>query len=243
MVLGRMISKVPWYVSTVAVLATAAVLALLVNVLIGPYFERVYLNEADPLAASALEKGAEPSGGAGGQAAPGGAQSGEPRPDATRTQESGVAATTPATKAAGNPTAQPTATTAPASPAAPTATPTAAGPKVGVLAQGQFRDGEPGHNGKGVAKLLRDASGALVLRFENFSVTNGPDIFVILSTERDASNAAASAGLDLGRVRATDGNVNYAVPAGTDPSKYRSVIIWCRSFKVVFASASLEATP
>lgn len=125
--------------------------------------------------------------------------------------------------------------------AQPSAAAGAAGPA--VLAQGELRDGDPGHHGAGRARLIRGVDGALTLRFENFSVTNGPDLFVILSTDPAGSRGSATDAdaLNLGRLKATDGNVNYAVPAGADTAEYRSVIIYCRAFKVVFAVATLEA--
>ncbi len=108
-----------------------------------------------------------------------------------------------------------------------------------VVANGAFRDGEPGHHGEGTAQVIRDESGKLVLRFEAFSVTNGPDLFVVLST--DADRYEASGAVNLGSLRATDGNFNYDVPAGTDLTSFKSVIIWCRQFDVTFAVATLSA--
>ncbi|MGD9933068.1 MAG: DM13 domain-containing protein [Dehalococcoidia bacterium] len=131
--------------------------------------------------------------------------------------------------------ADPLAGLIPASTAAPGLQPADAG--AAVLASGEFRDGDPGHNGEGVARLIRGADGNLVLRFEDFSVTNGPDLFVILSRGDEYAGEGA---LDLGRLKATDGNVNYEVPAGTDVMQYRSVIIWCRQFRVTFAVAPLS---
>ena len=112
-----------------------------------------------------------------------------------------------------------------------------------LVSEGDFVDGDPGHNGRGRARLIRGPDGAYTLRFENFSVTNGPDLFVILSTDPSGSrgSATASDAVDLGRLKATDGNINYAVPPGADVSHHRSVIIYCRAFKVVFAVATLEA--
>ncbi|MGD9893965.1 MAG: DM13 domain-containing protein [Dehalococcoidia bacterium] len=112
-----------------------------------------------------------------------------------------------------------------------------------LLSEGTFVDGDPGHQGEGAARLIRDADGSHILRLEDFSVTNGPDLFVILSTDPDGSRSSAAAGdaLNLGRLRATDGNINYAVPDGTDLANVRSVIIYCRAFRVVFAVAMLEA--
>ena len=122
----------------------------------------------------------------------------------------------------------------------PTAAPTAA-TGGGVLARGEFRDGDPGHNGEGKALVIEAPDGSLVLRVEEFSVTGGPDLFVILSTDPDGSRNSAKEGLDLGDLKATDGNVNYEIPGGTEVSQYKSVIIYCRSFNIVFAIATLEA--
>jgi hypothetical protein len=109
-----------------------------------------------------------------------------------------------------------------------------------VAAEGLFQDGDSSHRGEGAAMIIETAEGELVLRFEEFSVTNGPDLFVVLSEGTDGDGA--SNGLNLGENRATDGNVNYEIPAGTDLSRYKSVIIWCRAFDIVFAYANLEAS-
>ena len=108
------------------------------------------------------------------------------------------------------------------------------------FARGTFRDGEPGHNGKGTARLVRASDGALSLRLENFSVTNGPDLFVYLSA--DPNKFSGDSATNLGPLKATDGNFNYGVPPTSDLGKYQSVIIWCKQFKVTFAIATLERT-
>lgn len=107
-----------------------------------------------------------------------------------------------------------------------------------LLTTGEFRDGSPGHNGSGTVKILRGADGKLVLRFENFSVTNGPDLFVYLTP--DPNGGDIDSGLNLGDNKATDGNINYDIPDGTDITKFNSVVIWCRQFSVKFAFATLE---
>ena len=122
----------------------------------------------------------------------------------------------------------------------PTQPPAANQPPAGgaqLLAKGEFRDGAPGHRGSGKATLGRDAAGKLVLVLENFSVTNGPDLRVILSSDAEGSGD----GLDLGKLRATDGTFTYSVPDGTDLASYRSVTIFCAAFPTVFAYATLGA--
>jgi hypothetical protein len=185
----RRLANIPWYWSATATIALAAILAIGTNVLIGPYFERSFLNEADPLASA-----------------------GAPPPEDTTPDAAGAIE----------------------SPAAATASPADA---AGVLLHGEWRDGEPGHNGEGRVRIGRDAGGKLVLRVEEFSVTNGPDLFVVLSPDPDGY---ADGSLNLGELKATDGNFNYEIPEGADLSLYESVVVWCRSFDVTFAYATLE---
>jgi len=45
--------------------------------------------------------------------------------------------------------------------------------------------------------------------------------------------------IDLGPLKGNRGNQNYAVPAGTDLSKFKSAVIWCRRFLVGFGVAPL----
>ena len=106
-----------------------------------------------------------------------------------------------------------------------------------VLAEGTFRDGEPGHRGSGKASLGRDAAGNAVLVLSDFSVTNGPNLHVILGT----TTGGGGEGLDLGKLKATDGSFSYEVPAGSDLASFRSVTIWCASFPTIFAVATLGA--
>jgi hypothetical protein len=135
-------------------------------------------------------------------------------------------ASTPAVTTPGQVTGAP-----PTQPSAEAGTP---GPM--VVATGMFRDGAPGHHGKGTARLGRDASGKAFLVFEEFSVTNGPDLHVILGATSDGGGE----GLDLGGLKATDGTFSYEVPDGTDLAAFKSVTIFCKSFPTVFAVATLE---
>lgn len=90
------------------------------------------------------------------------------------------------------------------------------------------------HNTSGTARVLHLDDGRAVLRLEDFKVTNGPDLFVYLSTDKSASDY-----VDLGMLKASNGNQNYELPDGIDLSKYDNVIIWCKSFSVYFGGAQL----
>ena len=90
------------------------------------------------------------------------------------------------------------------------------------------------HDAQGIAKAIPVEGGANVLRLEDLVVTNGPDLYVYLSTDKSASDF-----VNLGRLKANIGNQNYPIPDGTDMSKYDTVLIWCRAFSVLFGSAEL----
>jgi len=105
-----------------------------------------------------------------------------------------------------------------------------------VTHQGEFRGADDFHFGRGAALLIETAPGQYVLRFEDFSVRNGPDLYVYLSDDPESYGDST---LELGTLKATDGAFNYDVPAGTDISRFKSAVVWCKQFSVLFAVASL----
>ena len=119
-------------------------------------------------------------------------------------------------------TAAPTTTVAPATTAAPTvpATPVG-GAFIGI-----------DHGTTGTAVLLQDATGAQFLRLQDLDTTNGPDLFVYLSTNPpDGTEGAFDDDyLNLGLLEGNVGSSNYPIPAGTDVARYASVVIWCDRF-------------
>jgi hypothetical protein len=106
-----------------------------------------------------------------------------------------------------------------------------------ALLEGEFEGADAFHFGSGQARLIETAPGELLLSLEDFSVLNGPDLFVYLSP--DPAGWTEDAVL-LGGLKATDGSFSYAVPAGIEIADIHSAVIWCRAFGVLFASATLE---
>ena len=96
--------------------------------------------------------------------------------------------------------------------------------------------GDGFHNAEGLAKVIPLGDGSTVLRLENFKSTNGPNVHLYLATDKSASNF-----IDLGRLKANNGNQNYNIPHGTDLAKYNMALIWCKDFSVLFGSAQLKA--
>lgn len=89
------------------------------------------------------------------------------------------------------------------------------------------------HDVSGQALIVKSGS-ADFLRFENLKTINGPDLRIYLSAGLNNDTV-----VDLGDIRATEGSVNYPIPAGTDLGKYKNALIWCRAFGVLFSYAQL----
>ena len=108
------------------------------------------------------------------------------------------------------------------------------------LSAGQFHS--VAHETHGTATIEDVGGGRRVLRLTDFATSNGPDVRVYLVAAADASDneAVTKAGfVELGKLKGTEGDQNYEIPAGLDLGKYRAVTIWCRRFSVNFATAPL----
>ena len=90
------------------------------------------------------------------------------------------------------------------------------------------------HNAEGIAKVIPLQDRSNTLRLENLHVTNGPDLYVYIATDKSASDFVS-----LGRLKANNGNQNYDIPSEIDLTKYDTILIWCRPFSVLFGSAEL----
>ena len=110
-----------------------------------------------------------------------------------------------------------------------------------VLASGEFGQIDPIHGASGTATLYRLPNGQQIVRLEDFSSTNGPELHVILTTGT-AKETFADVGeyIDLGLLKGNMGNQNYEIPADVDLAPIKSVVIYCRPFHVVFSVADLE---
>ena len=94
--------------------------------------------------------------------------------------------------------------------------------------------GTAGHPASGTARII-EADGKKYIRYENFKTINGPDIYVYLAKDLDAKDYVS-----LGVVKATEGNINYEIPSGTNLADYKYVLTWCKTFSVLFNSAQIN---
>ena len=150
----------------------------------------------------------------------------------------GMPATTTPTPAPAAATATDAAT---ATPAATTATPeaTQATGTGELIAMGPLEGSDTFHTASGQVLLVRSPEGDVILRFQDFEVRNGPDLFIYLTPDPDG-DVHVDGAINLSEIKATSGSVNYEVPADVDAESFRSVVVYCRAFSVVFATAQFE---
>ena len=113
-----------------------------------------------------------------------------------------------------------------------------------ALLSGQFQDADSFHRGSGTATVYQlGAGGARVLRLDDFRVTNGPDLRVLLAdfpnpTERGHLEPP-NRYVELARLKGNVGAQNYDIPDDFDLARAGSVVIYCDPFRVIFSTASL----
>lgn len=118
----------------------------------------------------------------------------------------------------------------------------AADTKAPLLATGTFihaNPSDPIHWGKGGVEVR---SGSVFLK-DDFEVGPGPKYHVYLVPKapiRASGDLDGQMFVDLGQLRAFKGSQRYAVPPGTNLSRYASVVIWCEHFSVLISPADLK---
>lgn len=101
------------------------------------------------------------------------------------------------------------------------------------------------HPTSGRASIYQTPDGKRDLRLTNFTTSNGPDVHVVLaqSADENLKQTFLKSELDrveLGLMKANEGNQNYNLPDATDLSRYDTVVIYCARFHVVFGVAKLD---
>ncbi len=112
-----------------------------------------------------------------------------------------------------------------------------------ALFSGEFEDADRAHRGSGTATIYELEDGGLVLRFEDFEVTNGPDLRVLLAGHEGPSDRSELDGdgyIELDSLKGNVGNQNYEIPGNYDLEDLGSVVIYCSPFHVIFSVAPLD---
>lgn len=106
-----------------------------------------------------------------------------------------------------------------------------------VIGSGDFES--YAHSLMGKAVLYAGEGGKKVVRLENFSMTEGPDVFVFLSK---TNNYSAANVLEV--VRLTTGynmsEINFEFESNKYSSDYKFVLVYCVQFHSLFGVAELK---
>ncbi|MEX2289055.1 MAG: DM13 domain-containing protein [Mycobacteriales bacterium] len=97
--------------------------------------------------------------------------------------------------------------------------------------------------GTGSATIYRLPDGRYALRLEDFFVTANVDLELQLSTleaPRTTEQIRDARSPTLASLDVTAGALNFVLPAGLDPTRYRSLVIWCELTSNAYAAARLQ---
>ncbi|MFT7557636.1 MAG: hypothetical protein ACI83D_000301 [Planctomycetota bacterium] len=111
------------------------------------------------------------------------------------------------------------------------------------FAEGQFRGADAFHQASGSATLYRQDDDTVFLRLEDFMVTNGPDLRVLLVSEAVLSSGIPVSDteyVELEKLKGNVGNQNYEIPDSVAIGDYGAVVIYCKPFHVIFGEAILN---
>jgi len=101
------------------------------------------------------------------------------------------------------------------------------------------------HPTSGRATIYKSYDGKQYLRLSDFTTSNGPDVHVLLVRAEDKALGQEIVkgdldGLELGSLKANQGDQNYDLPATADLNQYQAVAIYCERFHAIFGAARLE---
>lgn len=114
-----------------------------------------------------------------------------------------------------------------------------------LSATGTFEQGDSTYTIKGTASVLQREN-ELVLTLSDFSVTNGPDLYVYLLQASTTNNTVVKdvvnggAFYEVAQLKGNRGNQVYTLPPETFIDDQTVVSIWCKRFSRNFGSAKLE---
>ena len=108
-----------------------------------------------------------------------------------------------------------------------------------LVSRGELMGADDFHTGSGDVLLVIGPDGEVILRFQDYAVRNGPDLHVYLTPD-PGGDVHVDGAISLGPVKATQGSVNYEVPADVDLDSFRAAVIYCVPFQVTFATAMLD---
>jgi hypothetical protein len=94
------------------------------------------------------------------------------------------------------------------------------------------------HSLAGNTVLYTDAQGMRTLRFENFTMTQGPDVYVLFSKTNNYSQANTIA-ISMLKGAYNNTSLNFEVGNSIDVETYKFVLVYCVQFSSLFGYSEL----
>jgi hypothetical protein len=97
--------------------------------------------------------------------------------------------------------------------------------------------------GTGTLDFYRGADGRYLLRLDNFFVTANVDLELRLSPleePRTTEQYMSAPSVWVAPLDVTTGSLNFTVPPDVDPTRYRSIVVWCPIIDSAYAAATLR---
>lgn len=120
-------------------------------------------------------------------------------------------------------------------------TPAMRAPRTRTVATGSFYRMD--QVGRGRVTIYRLAGGGYALRLSKFYVTPNIDLEITFSSLRRPKTTRqymSRPAIFVAPLDVTTGEMNFVVPAGVDPRRFRSVVIWCPLIDSAYAAATLN---
>lgn len=118
--------------------------------------------------------------------------------------------------------------------------PAMTGPGAAAVSRGSLYNIDK--TGVGKVTLYRQSDGRYAIRLDDFFVSPNADLELRLSTVEAPKTSQEYLSGDSELVVVMDvtaGSLNYPVPAGIDPTRFKSVVVWCAPVVSAYAAASL----
>lgn len=110
------------------------------------------------------------------------------------------------------------------------------------LREGSVKSSDAAYRGRGTATLYALNPANRFIRFEDFFVTQGPGLVVLLAKHPDPQGGLdlGSEDIEIGVLKGNAGNQNYLIPSILNLAGYESVVIYSKLFHTIYAVASFE---
>lgn len=95
------------------------------------------------------------------------------------------------------------------------------------------------HGLMGKAVIYTDAQGIRTLRFENFTMTPGPDVYVLFSKTNNYSQANTIA-ISILKEGYSNTNLSFEVDKSIDIDTHKFVLVYCVQYSSLFGYSELK---